>query len=196
MATGRSRRWYFLAAAGIALTGLAVASIARADPGPERGVRSGPRVSTTFFSAPLPLPDDIGVAEPPADTPAPPFTADQAINQITTWATGNGQLYSVDLALISSPGNTVDGAPFVSHLAWLAVVTNRTEHPISINPVPQIRCRAATGAKTSTACPALPDYQIHGNRFYVLDTDTGRLLISEGLLPEPPTPHSALIQSK
>ena len=119
------------------------------------------------------------MAPPPADTPDPPFTAEEAADEVTTWAAGSGRLYSVDLVLATAPGDSVDGAPFVDHLAWLVVVTGRTEEPISRNPAGRRQCEATEGS--TTACPEASGYEVRGNRFYVLDPVTGRLLISAGV---------------
>ena len=178
----RSTIW--LAAGIVAVGAVGGTAIASAGGNHDRTATSQPSPSPSpgsFFTSRLPLPSEIEVSKAPdSDQALPLFSASEAVAEVTSWIAGNGHLYSVDLVRATAPGDSLGGAPFANRLGWLVVVIDRTEEPVSINPAPQIQCQ--TDPKSTACASSANKIAIHGNRFYILDPDSGRLWISAGVL--------------
>ncbi len=130
----------------------------------------------SLLTAPLPVPPEISLW--PADSrnaATVKISRDTVTAEFQRSIGKNGTLHSVDYLLVTAPGYAPYGVPFKDKPAWVVVVTGRTEFPHG-----HPECGNPTGSSINASCRAAPVKPIHVNRFYVLDPNTGVVLISVG----------------
>lgn len=153
---------------------LAIISGCASSSGSRPAARASPTAQPRSYFDPhdYATPAELTISRAAADAPEPRYTRDRLIVDWDKTTGGvRGRLNTVDLVAVRDPLYSPTGTAFTSARAWLVVVTGVTELPH----VADSTCLS----NASTRCPtAAPSTVV--DRFYVIDADTGAILLSTG----------------